>query len=201
MSFVLPTHSSYVDKFPKHSPPTFGPPGFEASNVVPPTMWEIVTHYAAFKDIVKTARMEGILNDSQAAFTLFIPLDLPVNFTKAAMQFGRARTIVDSLIIPQKLSSTMMIQSAFTQYRTRDPINTLLLQTQHCVQFEPETYNKPPFGVIINRKSRVITPDIIASNGAVHTISSFPYDAPPWTTWSSSRSTTTCPNFAHAYQF
>jgi hypothetical protein len=237
MSFILPTSSSYVDKFPKQIP-AFDPEVFEARTafshrVIPPTMWKIASHYDSFREIVIIAKMEGILDDPQADFTLFIPLDLHfprTNVTKSlcdssmappsrdtpeawssrafgpratggswsqsrdwpilsdtfsvrsvpSMQFGKARTIVNSLIIPQKLSSTMMIQSAFTNYQTRDPINTLLLETQHCVQFEPETYNKPPFGVIINGKSRIITPDIIASNGSVHTISSFPYSLPLW---------------------
>lgn len=224
MSFILPTFSSYVDKFPKQIP-AFDPEALEARTafshkIVPPTMWKIASRYDSFREIVKIARMEGILDDPQADFTLFIPLDLhfpritvspsscaprtqearssspmgryapearscvpfarrdwPILSVRRVpnMQFGKARMIVNSLIIPQKLSSTMMIQSAFTKYQTRDPINTLFLETQHCVQFEPETYNKPPFGVIINGTSRIITPDIIASNGSVHTISSFPY--------------------------
>lgn len=179
MSFILPTSSSYVDKFPKHIP-TFDPEVLHVARRearTPPTMWKIASHYDSFKEIVKIARMEGILDDPQADFTLFIPLDLHF---PATLSFGKARTVVNSLIIPQKLSSTMMIQSAFTKYQTRDPINTLLLETQHCVQFEPETYNKPPFGVIINGQSRIITPDIIASNGSVHTISTFPYSLPLW---------------------
>jgi hypothetical protein len=69
----------------------------------------------------------------------------------------------------------MMMQSAFTRYKTRDPVNTLTIETPHCVQFEPRTFNKPPFNLVINGKAMIATPDILASNGMVHTTGKFPY--------------------------
>jgi hypothetical protein len=86
-----------------------------------------------------------------------------------------ARTMVNSVIVPTPLTTTMMIQSAFTRYRTRDLVNTLIVSTPHCVQFESNIYNRPPFGLLLNNRSRVLTPDIQASNGIVHTTDTFPY--------------------------
>ena len=136
--------------------------------------------------------MEDIFNDPQAKFTIFVPTDLlfPRITLKAcvdreikekdilAINFETARLMVNSVTLPSILSTTMMIQSAFTRYKTRNSVNTLTIETPHCVQFEPQTYNRPPFGIVINGKSRIMVPDILASNGMVHTIDTFPYYQP-----------------------
>jgi hypothetical protein len=121
--------------------------------------------------------------------TILIPLDLLLPRTTlqacvdnkvekkdiVSINFELARTMVNSLIIPSVVSTTMMMQSAFTRYKTRDLVNTLTVETPHCVQFEPQTYNRPPFGIFLNGKSRILNPDILACNGMGHTIDSFPY--------------------------
>jgi uncharacterized surface protein with fasciclin (FAS1) repeats len=133
--------------------------------------------------------MEDIFNDPQANMTVFVPLDLlfPRRTLNAcigdkieekevlAIDFELARTMVNSVTLPSVLSTTMMMQSAFTRYKTRDNVNTLTIETPHCVQFESQTYNKPPFGIVLNGKSRILTPDSLASNGMIHTIDKFPY--------------------------
>jgi hypothetical protein len=191
MSFALPYTISYVDKYPRSNlnAATQNVAVTTQSVRIPPTLWEIVRKYDSFREIVRIARMEDILKDPQANFTIFVPLDLPwpretlqscIGNTIAekdvfGLNFNTARTIVDSLIIPSVLSTTMMMQTAFARYKTRDNVNTLTIETQHCVQFEPETYNKPPFGVILNGKARIFTPDILASNGMVHVVGQLPY--------------------------
>ncbi|AHL67512.1 fasciclin-like protein [Chloriridovirus anopheles1] len=186
MSFALPYTISYVDKYPRPNLPNLNT---VSSLRTPHTLWEIVRKYDSFREIVRIARMEDVLKDPQANFTVFVPLDLPwpreilqsclgdeiAEKDVLGLNFNTARTIVDSLIIPGVLSTTMMMQSGFVRYKTRDNVNMLTIETQHCVQFEPETYNKPPFGVVLNGKARIFTPDIIASNGMVHVIGQLPY--------------------------
>lgn len=182
MSFALPYTVTIVNKSPL------------SKNITPirdktTTLWTIIERYHVFHQLVQIARMESLFKDPQTKATLLIPLDLSLPTTNLQACFGAviqekdvlsvnfetARTLVDSLIIPTVLSTTMMIQSGLTRYKTRDPLNALTVQTSHCVQFEPQTYNKPPFGIILNGKSRILTPDITTSNGLVHTIDTFPY--------------------------
>lgn len=188
MSFALPTTISIVDKYPPHELNLeFLPPHQQQSS--PLTIWQILSKYDSFRELVRIARMEDIFNDPQAKMTVFIPIDLlfPRTTLKAcvdekinekeilSINFELARTMVNSVTLPSILSTTMMMQSAFTKYRTRNQINTLTIETPHCVQFEPQTYNKPPFGIVLNGKAQILTPDIFALNGMVHIIDKFPY--------------------------
>lgn len=184
MSFALPTTVTIVDKYP-----TYIEQPIQSVGTQQPTILDLVGKYKAFRELVKIAGMEGILQDSQANLTLFVPLDLflPTTTLKACVgsniqekliptiNFETARTMVNSLIIPTVLTTTMIIQSAFTRYRTRNTINTLTMETVHCAQFEPTTYNRPPFGITINNISKILTPDVKASNGLIHIIDKFPY--------------------------
>ena len=210
MSFALPTTITIVNKYPEAPRITrlSRPPSGALQSI-----WQVVddddNKYGSFRELVKIAHMEDILNDPQTKLTMFVPLDfiLPkttisscfdhIESCKArrsgdcasgaistdvikekdilAIDFETARTIVNSLIIPSILSTTMMIQSAFRRYKTRNTINTLTVETPHCVQFEPQTFNKPPFGIVLNGRSRILTPDILASNGLLHTIDRSPY--------------------------
>lgn len=184
MSFALPYINTVVDKYPPYNQ-NFQ---YHEQTHILPSIWQIIKKYDSFKEIVQIALMKDILEDSQAKMTIFVPTDflLPKMTLKTcigdniqekdklAINFEVARTMVNSLIIPSSLTTTMMIQSAFTRYKTRDSVNTLTIETQHCVQFEPFTYNKPPFGIVINGISKILNPDQIASNGIVHTIDKFP---------------------------
>jgi uncharacterized surface protein with fasciclin (FAS1) repeats len=196
MSFALPTTVTIVDKYP--------PPGTPFQNVVNPfgltgpkgkslNLLDAIEKYTAFRELVKIAGMDGILNDPQTKLTLFVPIDLllPTTTLKAcidpygpivqdkivpSISFETARKMVNSVIVPSELTTTMIIQSAFTRYKTRDQVNTLTMETVHCVQFEPTTFTRPPFGILVNGKARILTPDTIVSNGIVHTIDKFPYE-------------------------
>jgi uncharacterized surface protein with fasciclin (FAS1) repeats len=154
---------------------------------------DAIEKYTAFRELVKIAGMDGILNDPQTKLTLFVPIDLllPTTTLKAcidpygpivqdkivpSISFETARKMVNSVIVPSELTTTMIIQSAFTRYKTRDQVNTLTMETVHCVQFEPTTFTRPPFGILVNGKARILTPDTIVSNGIVHTIDKFPYE-------------------------
>jgi len=188
MSFALPTTVTVVDKnLPFQPKLELIPPS--RGRKISPTIWKIISKYDSFRELVRIARMEDIFDDPQANMTVFVPTDLmfPRTTLKTCIghkveekdilniNFETARKMVNSIIIPNPISTTMMIQSAFTRYRTRDNVNTLIVSTPHCVQFEPYTYNKPPFGLMLNEKARILIPDIYASNGIVHTIDKFPY--------------------------
>lgn len=196
MSFALPTPTTVVDKYLSRREPILRNPGYTYGNLGSvqqessfPTLWQVISKYDSFRELVRIARMEDIFDDPQANMTIFVPLDLvfPRTTLKScvnnvvdekdviAINFELARTMVNSVIVPSILSTTMMMQSAFARYKTRDSINTLTTETPHCVQFEPNTYTRPPFNIVLNGKSRILIHDIPASNGIVHTIDKFPY--------------------------
>ena len=177
-----------MDKFLPYKPDLQFLP--ETSSTALPTLWQIITKYESFRELTRIARMEDIFDDPQTNMTLFVPTDLLFPRTTLrscvdankieekdilAIDFDLARKMVNSVIIPNVLSTMMMIQSALTRYKTRDLVNTITVETLNCVQFDHKTYNKPPFGIVLNGKSRILIPDIPASNGMVHVIDNFPY--------------------------
>lgn len=192
MSYALPFTTTIVDKYLQHH--NFIEPKTEQqvehSTTLPAqTIGQIIAKYDSFRELVHIAQMDNILNDPQANMTVFVPVELllPKTVLKAcvgdniqerdvlSINFELARQMVNSVVVPHVLTTTIMMQSAYTRYRTRDPVNTLTTNTPHSVQFEPQTYNKPPFGIMLNGKARILIPDIVASNGIVHTIDIFPY--------------------------
>jgi uncharacterized surface protein with fasciclin (FAS1) repeats len=203
MSFALPTTTTIVDKYPiinrrstltsdKANPNPFGITSGKDAQVRKERIWDVVAKYEPFAELVRVAQMQDLLKDPQTRATVFVPIDLNLSSTTLKSCIGSsnqewstrsilditpeiARTMVNSVIVPTPLTTTMMIQSAFTRYRTRDLVNTLIVSTPHCVQFESNIYNRPPFGLLLNNRSRILTPDIHASNGIVHTTDTFPY--------------------------
>ena len=190
MSFALPTTPTIVDKYLPRKLDFETLPPYNIS--VPPrlpTIWQIIDKYDSFRELVKIAGLKDLFNDPQAKLTIFVPMDLTIQGTTLKscvgsnieektvlnLNFETARKIANSVVIPSILNTTMMIQSAFTRYRTRDPTNTLIIETSHCVQFEPYTFNRPPFGIMLNGRSKILYPDMLASNGIVHGLDRFPY--------------------------
>lgn len=194
---LLPTTTTIVDKYTLFK----NNEHVESSSVLstsPPTLLQIIKETPhlktnnSFEKMIQLAGMEPLLNDTQANMTIFVPSELYVskdemescvynpfstiikNIDILPFNFEDARRIVNSVIIPNILTTTMMIQSAYTLYKTRDPINRLFVETRHCVQFEPYTFNKPPFGIILNNKSKILIPDIVASNGIIHIVDKHP---------------------------
>lgn len=182
MSFALPTITTVVDKYPSN----FVMVQNKDQNNLQPTIWQTLSKYDSLRELVQIAHMKDLFNDPQANLTLFIPLNLsfPRHKVQSCIEgiiqekevldinFELARKIIDSITVPGVLSTTMMIQSAYTKFKTRDLVNTLII-TPHCVEFGP---NKPTFNIILNDKAKILIPDIIASNGMIHTIDKLPYN-------------------------
>lgn len=202
MSFLPPTIHTTVQKYPlpktQESAGLRGDESIDLTTIetIEPTVWSVIEKkYPLFATLIQKSGLKTILDDPRADLTIFVPMDIdmrefcPTNL-KACLGMGnqiqemqtlginlfQARQIVDRLIVPGILSTTMMIQSAITKYRTRDRFNDLLVETNHCVQFEPETYNKPPFGLILNQRARILVPDLRVSNGIIHTVDRFPFN-------------------------
>jgi uncharacterized surface protein with fasciclin (FAS1) repeats len=196
MSFALPISTTVVDKHLSYPNQTgFGLYTYSRFNDdtqqshTLPTIWQIISKYESFRELIRIARMEDILDDPQANMTIFVPMDLV--FPRITMEscinnkierrdviainFELARTMVNSVIIPSMLTTTMMMQSAFTRYKTRDSLNTLTTETSYCAQLSTNRPLRSPFNLVVNGKSKILIHDILASNGIVHTIDKFPY--------------------------
>lgn len=188
MTFQLPTSNITVDKYSHIEDHTHL---HSATYNKCLNLWDIVNKYDKFKEIVIISGMANILNDPQANMTLFIPLDIHVSFNTLKscvdnnvtrkdiidLDFYTARTIVNSLIIPSKVTTTMLMQSAVIEYYTRYN-NSLTFTTLECSS-NIKLFNiksKPPFNININNMSKIIRPDMVASNGIAHTISSLPFN-------------------------
>ena len=179
MSFSIPTTVSIVDKFPPRS--EIQRSSVESTN----TVWDTVEKYNSFKELVEKARMVDLLKDPQFKSTIFIPLDVSFprqnifscfgNVDEIVFNVETARSMVESVIVPNILSTTMIMQSCVSRFKTRNPINFLTFKTPHCVLFESTIYNKPPFGIVINGIARISNPDILTSNGMVHITGKFPF--------------------------
>lgn len=187
MSFLPPTIHTTVQKYPL-------PKTLRSDETIEPTVWSVIEKkYPLFATLVQKSGLKTILDDPRADLTIFVPMDIdmgefcPTNLKAClgnkiqemqtlGINLFQARQIVNRLIVPGVLSTTMMIQSAITKYRTRDRFNDLLVETNHCVQFEPETYNKPPFGLRLNQMARILVPDLRVSNGIIHTVDRFPFN-------------------------
>lgn len=187
MSFLPPTIHTTVQKYPL-------PKTLRSDETIEPTVWSVIEKkYPLFATLIQKSGLKTILDDPRADLTIFVPMDIdmgefcPTNLKAClgnkiqemqtlGINLFQARQIVNRLIVPGVLSTTMMIQSAITKYSTRDRFNDLLVETNHCVQFEPETYNKPPFGLILNQTARILVPDLRVSNGIIHTVDRFPFN-------------------------
>lgn len=130
----------------------------------------VQTRYPDFASIVTLAKLDAILDDPQSSYTLFVPLEM----CKEIATFELARKVVDSLLLKGFVNTTSMMQSAVRRYRTRDPVNTLTMQTG-VTHHAAHTFNKPPFGICLNQVARIVEPDVQLSNGVIHTIDFFPY--------------------------
>lgn len=117
--------------------------------------------FTKFCYIVKLAKMESILSDPQADFTLFVPSDIAINklvkHSLVNMSSSVARHIVKTSMIDRKIPSELLEDSPATYFVTKDPPNRLFI-----TNISGRTY--------INNDINIIHKDIILGNGIIHVI-------------------------------
>ncbi len=129
----------------------------------PGTLWDYLnqeTDFSIFRHIVATARMEGLLNDPSADFTLFLPSDAAL-LEKYAMDVFRnidqssAEKIVNYSLLLRKVPYKNIESSSCLKLNTRIRGQDLYAKTDNN-------------GTILNGKIKVIRPDYIVNNAIVH---------------------------------
>jgi uncharacterized surface protein with fasciclin (FAS1) repeats len=117
--------------------------------------------FSIYRYILSLSKLDGIYNDLQANFTLFIPSDDALkNIPKSVfinMDYATARHIIKSSTLNRKITSDILEDSKASYYLTNDPPNRLLL-----TNFDNRTY--------INGDVNIIHKDMMATNGIIHVI-------------------------------
>jgi len=126
-------------------------------------MEAINTHpdFTKFRYMVKLAKLEGILSDPQANFTIFVPSDRALQDLGDAlfinMDSATARHIVKSSMIDRKIPSELLEHSPASYFMTKDSPNRLFI-----TNISGRTY--------INNNINVIHKNMILANGIIHII-------------------------------
>lgn len=121
----------------------------------------IDTHqdFTKFKYMVQLAKLEYILNDPQADFTLFVPSDTALKDIEEGifinMDIAVARHIVKSSMMDRKIPSEILKDVPVAYFITKDSPNKLLISN-----ISDKTY--------INTDINIIDFDMEASNGIIH---------------------------------
>ncbi len=117
--------------------------------------------FSKFRYMLRLAKLDGLYNDCQANFTIFIPSDYELrNIPDSVfinMDNATARHIVLSSTLNRKITADILEDSKAMYFLTRDPPNRLLVTNN-----EDRTY--------INRDINIIHKDMIATNGVIHVI-------------------------------
>ncbi len=131
--------------------------------VNPGTLWDYLnqeTDFSIFRHIVATARMEGILNDPSASFTLFLPSDKSL-LEKYAMDVFRnidqstAEHIVKYSSLPREVPFKNISSSSCLRLNTKIRGQDLYSKTTEE-------------GTVLNGKAKIIRPDYIVNNAILH---------------------------------
>jgi uncharacterized surface protein with fasciclin (FAS1) repeats len=119
------------------------------------------TDFRKFKYIVNLAKLDGILNDPQADFTLFVPSDDAIQGLGEGvfvnMDDATARHIVKSSMLDRKIPRELLQDSPASYFKTKDPPNRLFITNisgRTCIQND------------IN----IIHFDMQAANGIIHVV-------------------------------
>ena len=117
--------------------------------------------FSKFKYILNLAKLDGIYNDMQANFTVFVPSDKALshinNNVFVNMNVLTARAIVKSSTLNRKITSAILSDSPSSWFHTLDPRNRLLVTSMNDRTFLNNTIN-------------VIHKDMQSSNGIIHVI-------------------------------
>jgi len=92
------------------------------------TIYEYIrcsSDFSKFKKVVDNANMEGVLNDCEANFTLFLPKDsslthIPDEFFDT-MDAGTAKQILKASLLDDKINKKILVSSPVCYYATLNP--------------------------------------------------------------------------------
>lgn len=112
--------------------------------------------------LLRLAKLDGIYNDPQADFTLFVPLDTSLTDISDGVFINMddciARSIVQSLTLKRVIPCQLIEDSRLSKYNTMNQYNKIFI----AISKEGS--------VFVNKDAKVIEKDIRLSNGMIHTI-------------------------------
>lgn len=117
--------------------------------------------FTRFAYIIKLARLDGVLNDIQANFTVFVPSDKMINnisegvFTN--LDISNSRQIVLASILKHKITSELLSYNPSNYFITMNPTEKLFITNINNVTY-------------ISNKIKIIIKDIQATNGLIHVV-------------------------------
>jgi len=123
----------------------------------------INTHpdFSKFKYILILAKLEGIYDDIQANFTVFVPSDRSIRHINdnifLNMDLLTARNIIKSSTLKRKITTSILEDSLSSWIHTQEPTNRLLVTNKNGRTFLNNTIN-------------VIHKNMQATNGIIHVI-------------------------------
>lgn len=109
--------------------------------------------------IVKLAVLENVLDNIQANFTIFIPIDSSITDDDKLvnMELGSARHIVLSSLLNDRMPSEILTDSPASFFNTMDPPNRLFVTNVDRM-------------TRINENINIIQFDTICNNGIIHLV-------------------------------
>jgi len=117
--------------------------------------------FSKFAYIIKLARLDNVLNDIQANFTIFVPSNRMINdisegvFTN--LDISSARQIVLTSIIKYRIPSSLLSDSPASYFITMNPVEKLFITNMNNI-------------IYINNCISVVHTDIEATNGLIHIV-------------------------------
>jgi len=118
--------------------------------------------FSKFKYILKLSKLDGIYDDSQADYTLFVPTDDSLKNIPSGvfvnMDMLTARNIIKSSTIKRKITRAILEDVPESLFSTKHQLNRLLVTNTRS----GETF--------LNNTIKVIQMNIHASNGMIHII-------------------------------
>jgi uncharacterized surface protein with fasciclin (FAS1) repeats len=117
--------------------------------------------FSKFSFIIKLARLDDILNDIQANFTVFVPSnrmisDLPEGVL-TNLDISSARQIILSSTLKYRITSELLEDSPSSYFVTMNSVEKLFITNINGITY-------------INNCIRVVHKDIQATNGLIHVV-------------------------------
>lgn len=123
-------------------------------------MLQVNPDFSAFREIVRTAKMEGILDDPQTDLTIFVPSDsylaLPPGYLEN-MDLLTARKLVNFACLNRKISLRLVTAQPVIEFVTKLPANKMYVTTLNCA-------------TTLNERALLLYGDVQVDNGIIHVV-------------------------------